>query len=269
MITRLQLEQSIKALGLAGQCVCVHSSLRSFGEALEDGADGLIDAFLKNGCTLLAPAFCYDHATTPPAGTAIPQNGMDYAQPVPASEKVFSLDSVDMTVQDLGNFPYALLKRPGHVRGNHKLNSFVALGPKAELLVGGQTDERVFAPFEELCRQGGFVLLVGTGLQGCTLLHYSEFLAGRRPFVRWANDEQKRPVPVRIGSCSLGFDAFEPTVGPLQATAQVGGSLWRCFRAQALAEACADAIRQNPAVTHCGNPACLRCNHAVLGGPLL
>jgi hypothetical protein len=52
-------------------------------------------------------------------------------------------------------------------------------------------------------------------------------------------------------------------------TMLVGRSEWKSLPAgEALARAAA-AIRDDPWVTHCGAPACARCDDAVAGGPVL
>ncbi len=62
---------------------------------------------------------------------------------------------------------------------------------------------------------------------------------------------------------------LEPVLSPLMTTVTVGKSLWRVFPASAAASAAAEAIRQNPMITHCGQASCLECRDAVLGGPPL
>jgi hypothetical protein len=107
----------------------------------------------------------------------------------------------------------------------------------------------------------------GVGLTSMTLLHLAESLAGRRRFVRWANDIHGQPVAWDVGGCSEGFDQFEPLLAPLAREVVVGTSRWRAFPAQATALAAAAAIRANPGMTHCPDPSCLRCRDAIAGGP--
>ena len=51
-------EQAIEKLELQNKSVCIHSSLKSFGEKIE--ANEIIDAFLNKNCTILVPTFSYD-----------------------------------------------------------------------------------------------------------------------------------------------------------------------------------------------------------------
>jgi aminoglycoside 3-N-acetyltransferase len=52
VVTRHQVIEGARNLGIAGQPICIHVSLRSFPK-LEDGAATLIDGLLETGATLL------------------------------------------------------------------------------------------------------------------------------------------------------------------------------------------------------------------------
>ena len=171
--------------------------------------------------------------------------------------------------RDMGAIPAAAVAWPGRVRGNHPLDSFTAVGPRASDLVARQTPTDVYAPLAALARMGGSVLLMGVGLEKMTLLHLAEKEAGRALFRRWADDARGRPAAVEVGGCSEGFGKLEPYLRPVMRRADVGQSRWTLLPAgQALARA-AEAIRSDPQVTHCGVETCERCNDAVRGGPIL
>jgi len=271
MTDREQLLAAIHSLGLEGKEVCIHSSMRSFHEPVQAGADGLLDAFLDAGCTVMAPTFSYMCEAAPTPEYMPAQNGAgDYSfflNQARADVEIYDSRSAEMSVQYMGVFPRAILKRPGRVRGENRLNSFAAAGPCAEMLAGCQTDKDVYAPFARLYDDDGYVLLIGVELDCATAIHYAEQKAGRNPFVRWAKDAGGRTVPVCTGSCSVGFGQLEPYLAGFEKRVTVGGSVWRCYRIRDLVDGCVAAIRKNPRVTHCGNPECARCNDAVLGGP--
>lgn len=261
------LRSAIRELGLAERCVCVHSSLRSFGR-VEGGAATIVDAFIGEGCTLLVPAFSFDaYALDPPPHMRPKRNGWDYTRtwfgrssaPVyePASERID---------ERMGAVSSEVVRRPGRVRGVHPLCSFAAIGPQAQALVGRQTTEDVFAPLAALARRGGAVVLMGVGLNRMTLLHLAERRAGRRIFVRWAAGDDG-PVAVRVGGCSEGFENLHKHLWQIQRTATVGRSAWRVFDARSALNVATHAIRRNPRVTHCADDACIRCRDAIAGGP--
>src|SRR6185295_13865210 len=111
---------------------------------------------------------------------------------------------------DMGAIPETLVAWPGHVRGNHPLDSFTAVGPHAAELVAEQAPSDAYAPLRTLIQLQGFVLLMGVGLERLTLLHLAEKEAGRILFRRWANDQYGQPMAVEVGGCSEGFGRLEP-----------------------------------------------------------
>lgn len=269
MITKQQLTAAIRELGLSEQNVCIHSSLRSFGDRLENGPATVAEAFLGEGCTILVPSFSYEYQTAPDPQYMPERNAYPYEEAPELEENgVYQADTAPVS-RDMGAFPAYLVTREDSMRGGNPLNSFAAAGKNAAALVEGQSAKDVYAPFRELCRTDGFVLLLGVGLTRCTAIHYAEQQAGRELFVRWAKAPEGKTIPVQTGSCSEGFEAFAPVLAPAVRTVQVGESRWQVIWARELVRLCADAIRKNPGITHCGDPDCGRCNDAVRGGPVI
>jgi aminoglycoside 3-N-acetyltransferase len=271
-VTSDDLRRGIRALGLPGRAVCVHSSLRSFGAPIDGGADGLIDAFLAEGCTLMVPAFTDDFALWPPDHLRPPRNGTQYdrpRRPYPGEGRVFTSDCTEVTLAEMGRLPATLAARSLRRRGQHPLLSFVAIGPQAEALIAPQRPLDVFAPLRALEERAGAVLLIGVGFTNMTLIHRAEAVAGRTLFRRWANGPDGRAMMVETSGCSSGFDAFETRLAPLGRETRVLASRWRAFPAAETVAAAARAIREHPEITACGRPTCERCRDALLGGPIL
>ncbi|HJQ34786.1 MAG TPA: AAC(3) family N-acetyltransferase [Pyrinomonadaceae bacterium] len=264
-----EIRKTLRGLGLAGRAVCLHGSLRSHGH-VEGGAEGLVRAFLDEGCTVLVPVFSSGFEIAPPAHLRFERNGWDYDS-APAREgsgRVYTPDSSEVD-REMGAIPAAVLAMPGRVRGRHPLDSFAAVGPRAAELVSGQSASNVYAPLKALVSVDGFVLLLGVGLERLTLLHLAEGAAGRVLFRRWANDSKGRPSAVEVGGCSEGFGRLEPYLRPIMRKVKVGQSLWTLLPAGEAVSLAADAIRSDPSITHCGDAACERCRDAVAGGPIL
>lgn len=272
-ITRDDIRTAVRELGLSGQPVCIHSSLRSFGW-VEDGPEAIIRAFLDEGCTVMVPSFSgIFTAPLPPPDWRPDHNGWNYARhkgptwPETPVGRVYTPDTTEINT-DMGAIPAALVKMPGRVRGNHPIGSFAAIGPLAEKLICSQAPYNIYAPLWELAQMGGQVVLMGVGLDSMTLLHLVEQLAGRRPFVRWANGANGKPVPVQDGGCSAGFEAFEHTLAHLITETHVGKSRWKILPAKPALEAAVNALMDNPEMTRCSEPGCARCIDAIeYGGP--
>ncbi|HEY3108147.1 MAG TPA: AAC(3) family N-acetyltransferase [Chloroflexota bacterium] len=266
-----EVRAAVRRLGLAGQPLCVHASLRSFGW-VEGGAAAVVEALLDEGCTLIVPTFCWDAYAVDPLPHQQPaRNGASYvAAPRrrPGSDRVYTPAVQELDRAEMGAIAAAVLAMPGRARGNHPLCSFGAVGPASGALVAGQAPLRVFAPLAAVAAAGGAVVLMGVGLSKMTLLHLAEQRAGRLMFRRWANGPDGRPMEVEVGGCSEGFPRLEPALGWLEWRERVGGSVWRVYPAAETLDAAAVAIRAEPSITHCRRPGC-RCDDAVAGGPLL
>lgn len=264
-VTGGEVEGALVALGLSGRPVCVHASLRSFG-TLAGGPDTVIDSVLAVGATLLVPTASFRTCLAPrPPGSPLPFNAEDdgslpAADATPAGSWRPEATFVDPA---MGALPRRVLERPGHVRGDHPLSSFTAIGPLAADLVGGQRPLDVFAPLRELAERGGAVVGMGVGLDTVTLLHEAERRAGLRLLRRWAWTADG-VVECEHGGCSRGFERLAPAVAAAETEARVGPSRWRVWDADRLLDLAADAFRRDPAAGTCGDLACARCRDLVL-----
>jgi aminoglycoside N3'-acetyltransferase len=271
-LTKQDIQQVIRTLNLSELPLCVHSSLRSFGP-IEDGADTLLDGLLAEDTTVMVPTFSgQSFAIAPPADPSLQpaRNGLDdhHFWQDSSAQRIYTPSTREID-KGMGTFPATVLARPEHVRGNHPLNSFAAIGPLAEELIEGQQPLQVYMPLNVLAELRGSIVLMGVGLERMTFLHFAEQEVNRTLFRRWANGPDGRPMLVAVGSCSEGFGNFAPVLAPLKREVQVGQSVWQIFPARETLSAAVAAIRANPSITHCADPACSRCNDAVQGGPIL
>lgn len=265
-----EISRAVRECGLSGRPLCVHSSLRSFGPPTPD-ADVVIDALLDEGGTVMVYTGSHQEFGLPPReGLDPPRNGTDTADRSwwpDVHGRIFNPSSNALN-DGIGALPTTVLRRSGRVRGDHPIASFSAIGPLAPDLLSAQSWTDVYAPVDALADLGGDVLLIGVGLTRMTLLHNAEKRAGRNLFRRWVNTRTGGTTLVETGGCSEGFDTFEPVLAPIERTHSVGESRWKIYpAAEALARA-TTAIIENPSITHCGQ-ACLRCDDAVAGGPIL
>ncbi len=261
---------AVGELDLAGRPLEVHASLSSFGR-VDGGAATVVDALLAEGCTVVVPTFTSPSYLVEPPETMRPdRNGIDYDAldgRAGGANRVFTPKANDVN-PTMGAIPTEVLARPERVRGSNPLCSFAALGPLADR-VREQRPLDVYAPLRILAAKGGWALLIGVDLRSLTLLHLAEEKAGRRLFRRWANGPDGKPMEVEVGSCSQGFLNFEPILAPLARETLVGASRWVTYPARELLALAAEAIRENPGITHCGDADCVRCRDAVAGGPRL
>jgi aminoglycoside N3'-acetyltransferase len=271
VVTIDSIQNAARSLGLSGRPICVHASLRSFGW-VEGGPQTVIDGLLAEGCTVVVPTFSWDSFAVDPLLHQQPaRNGSDYvAQPREraGTHRIYTPDSTELDQADMGAIPAAVLAMPDHVRGNHPLCSFSAVGPLARELISAQAPLRVFGPLELLADRHGTIILMGVGLDSMTFLHLAEQHAGRNLFRRWANGSDGRPMEVEVGGCSQGFPQLESILKRYARQTTVGQSVWYTYEANESLHAAAEAIRNRPPITRCNKPRC-RCDDAILGGPIL
>ena len=257
-------------MGLGSGLVMVHGSLASFGR-VRGGAPSVLGGLLEErGRTVMVPAFSWAFGVPRPRSLApLARNGVDpgFRGPTGGVGRVFTPECGEVD-RDMGAVAAALVGMPGAARGAHPLNSLAAAGPMGDALVSTQSLLDVYAPIRALAAHGGFILLMGVGLDSMTALHAAEELAGRRPFRRWANGPDGQAVTVAVGGCSRGFGAFAEILAGIEQRDRVGDSLWRAFSARDVLCLCAAAIRENPELTRCDRAGCTRCVDAIAGGPV-
>jgi aminoglycoside 3-N-acetyltransferase len=271
MILAEHLITAIDDLRLPDRPVMLHASLRSFGTAIDGGADTLLDTLLKRGCTVMTPAFTEPQFGLPaPADMRPARNGLDYAT-VPSGTAfpegpAYRVDC-GLINPHLGALPAVLIGYAGAVRGEHPLNSFAAVGPQAAELIDTQSPDDVYGPIRKLADCDGTILLIGVNLNRMTAVHLAEQRSGRHLFRRWARDQDGEIRMFEVGSCSEGFPRLEPVLSALARTTAVGASRWRAYPAQQVLATATATITADQDITHCPEPDCQLCRDAIAGGP--
>lgn len=154
MFTKEELKAQIRAMGItSGDTVMVHSALRAIGP-VENGADGIIDAFrevLTDGL-LLIPTHTWAVVTK--------------------KQPVFD---VRATVPNIGTLPRVAAFRPDGVRSLHPTHSITGFGKNAAEFLAGEelsgTPTPVGGAMQRLGKMGAKILLVGVGNDKNTFLH--------------------------------------------------------------------------------------------------
>jgi aminoglycoside N3'-acetyltransferase len=263
MITQHDVQQSLKTNGYTDAIICLHASFRSFGP-VKNGPRSIIDGFLGNKNTVLAPAFYYDAETFPPISN-YERNGIRYSEndfsPVAYEGLPEQLDA------SMGIIPRIMLSYECAVRSKHPFNSFVALGEKTSILAN-QHNLNVYAVYKNIMaeKNASYIFLAGVDLTSCTPIHFAEELAGRQLFRRWLL-HGRLVEEVEVGGCSDGFQDLYESVKDLETVLYLGASRVSIFPFKEFVTRLAEVIKENPAITKCHNESCLRCQDMVAGGP--
>jgi len=246
-MTRQELAEEIRALGLAsGDVVILHSSLGSIGD-VDGGAGTVVDGFLdvlgEEG-TLVVPTFgawwdeVYDPRTTPAA---------------------------------LGAVTEAVVANPKAVRSLHPMASVAAIGDRAAEIVRDHekaaTAHAEGTPYTRIAELGGYVVLLGVDQDRNTTLHTAEALC-RLPYL---STRSKKYLDTDGNEHEGTWDYFpgphRDFIGmdkPLRERGvvklgKVGRAVVRIMRSRDLIDAAVEMIEADPAACLCDNPSCDDC----------
>lgn len=245
-LTKDQIVQGLKALGLRpGTVVMAHSSLSAFGD-VAGGADTVIEALLE---------------AVGPQGTLL--------MPAMGAAPVFDAEETPSTV---GTVTDVFWRRPDVTRGIHPTHSAAGKGPLvAQILAGHVQQPTAIGPESPWGRVAshpeGYILFLGCDQDRNTLLHTAEDIvdaAYLNTIQRDYLDEQRKrhtvvikrfPGPHRdfIRHDRRFLEAGAMTVG------RIGDAVCRLMKASEVLRLTVEALQQDPAAVLCDNPRCEDC----------
>jgi aminoglycoside 3-N-acetyltransferase len=235
--------------------VIAHGSLSSFGD-VNGGADTVLGALLSVSNSVIMPAFTFKTMLIPEVGPD--KNAIRYGSGKDLN-RMAEFFTPDMPIDPLmGAIPEALRRHPKAHRSSHPILSFV--GSNADRVLEQQTLQEPLAPIHALREDEGWVILLGVDHTVNTSIHYGEFLAGRKRFVRWALTPNGVVECPGFPGCSNGFNAITPSLDQVIRRVQVGSSLVQALPIAALVETVLAMLRQDPLALLCEKPDCERCN---------
>jgi aminoglycoside 3-N-acetyltransferase len=253
MITRIQLEQVFRELGLeAGDSVIVHSSYRSLGD-VEGGPAAVVQALLNalgDSGNLMVPTFNY----------AVPL-------PEPYFDPAATQGRTGIITEEARRWPDAL-------RSLHPTHSVSVIGPDARELTRDHLCGRAVgpgSPIDRLAGRGGKVLLLGVQHVANTTVHVGEEHAGV-PKSPWAFGLPHIKVLMPDGkitthqvdtstSCSTAFGAAEYPLrkkGVIR-DARLNSCKMQLMLGRDVIDCVGEIIRDKPDILMCANPGCVPC----------
>jgi aminoglycoside 3-N-acetyltransferase len=270
-VTSGDLRAALRDLGLAGQTLMVHSSLRAFGH-VEGGAEAVLEALEGlAGCggTLVLPSFAWC-ADEDAEGRDLPAEGL------PAEGLGVRAFDPTETPADTGRISDTFWRRPGVQRSAHPTHALAARGPHAAHLLAGHGLTRCCpwnGPYGRLAHLDAWVLLLGVGVASLTFLHALEdraevpYLGRAVGYVRWPDGRVWAVPQTHYPSGHREF--YHPgsrlaqwigTWGPeARRTTRVGAATVTALRASALAQRVGERLAADPFCLLCTDPACPFC----------
>jgi len=248
MVSFREFLQAFREVGInPNQPVIVHASLSAVGE-IRGGVDTVLGALLATSRGVMAPTFTYKTMITPEVGPE--NNACDYGTGQDRN-RMAEFFLPDMPADPMmGILPEAIRKHPNAHRSMHPILSFS--GIQVDDAIAAQTIEAPLAPIGVLEEENGVVLLIGVNHTVNTSIHYAEYLAGRKQFVRWALTPQGVRECPRFSGCSDGFEAAAAHLEDITQTTRIGSATMQAVQLKPMIQILTDLIQQQPLALLCG-----------------
>lgn len=176
------LKRQLNTLGInTGDHIIVHSSLSSMGWIAggpQSVVEALIETVSESGTVVMA-AQSADNSE--PSYWMAPPVPEEWHQPIrdyfPAYDPHLS------PLRGMGKIAECFHRLPGTVRSPHPAHSFMAWGVKANEWMKDHPLEDSFgegSPLGKMMKEDVKIVLIGTGFDSCTALHFAEFAQDNR-----------------------------------------------------------------------------------------
>jgi aminoglycoside 3-N-acetyltransferase len=255
MFSYREIYQSLRKLGLDRQVpLLVHAAPPAISE-IQGGVDSLLGVLLSLFQTVLAPAFTYRTMLVPEVGPA--HNALRYGDAIDRNlEAEFFRPGLSVD-SDLGELAEKLRGFPSATRSSHPILSFS--GVNAPDYLKAQTQEQPLGLIGKLAQAGGWVLLLGVDQTENVSLHWAEYLAGRKQFIRWALTMRGVVECPGFPGCSDGFNALQARLDGLGWRGQVGAAKAAAYPLNEVIEIARLWIKADPEALLCARADCEFC----------
>lgn len=256
MISYRDIAVGLEKLGIERSTpVLAHVAPARLGE-IRGGMETLLGAILGTIDNVMMPSFTYSTMVVPQVGPV--DNFLDYggSQAANLNASIFTSslpsDTPNAEISEL------FRKYPGTYRSSHPILSFTGLGLDVALI--DQTPQDPYAPIRKLVEMNGWVVMIGADPAENFSLHYAEFLAGRKQFVRWALTENGILECPHFPGCRDGFHKINYYLQDELRTTAVEDLNWTAVPLEVLTNSAVALIREDPFALLCNSLSCPRCN---------
>jgi aminoglycoside 3-N-acetyltransferase len=253
-----EIQRGLRDLGLTrASRVLAFVSLPAFGPVKGEAAS-VVGALLAECGLVVSPAFTCQCQVIPQVGP--PDNALDYGNHLEENSNA-EIFRPDLPVHhSAGPVAEVIRTLRGAARSSHPLLSFTAVGDGAGKVLLAQSLAEPFGPIARLAEDGGEVLLLGVTHTANVAIHYAEYRAGRKQFVRWALTEAGGVECVGWPGCSAGFDAIANYLRAVTHVRQIGAAYAQLIPLNYLLQTAEELIRADSTALLCHQPDCARCN---------
>jgi len=249
--------------------VLLQSAPRAIGYVV-GGIDTVVDALLDalgSDRTLVVPTFTFD--LSDPSTWEKPAAPRERWDAIRTEMPIF--DPAHSTPRQMGAIADRIWRLPGAQRSSHPIESIAAIGPRAdEILRPHPIDDPVGprGPWARMAAIDASIVLLGVGLERCTILHHAERMADV-PYQEAAayafptlidGERHWLEVDAAGGNCSEGFPVLTERIPHRKA--QVGAASTMILSAARTVEVARAALRDDPYALLCRDPGCGHCTRA-------
>lgn len=249
----------LKAIGVReGDLLVVHSSFKSLGLGGASPSDvirTLIESIGREG-TLMMPTFTYCYS------------GIWSVKP---------FDPATTPSVFMGVLPETLRAYPGALRSTSPTYSVAAYGKHASALTENKENAGGLGPgssFEDACRLGAKILLIGVGNNRNSMIHYAEYTSGlpicdipyrefwgRTALVERDGEAVEVPLKPDFPGCSANFGKADEFLVErnLLKHGSIGSTTGYLLDARKMVDAIAEQLRKQPDWLLCESISCEPC----------
>lgn len=254
----------LRAFGDA-EVIVLHSAPRAIGW-VGGGVEGIAHALLEaaRGRTIVVPTFTVQRMD--PSTWFNPPAPVELWDAIRAELPLYDADR--SPPRGMGRLAEQVWRAAGALRSSHPVESVAAIGPRAEYLIKPHPIDDPMgprSPWARLYDLDARVLVLGVGLERCSILHHAERMA-EVPYL----DSAAYPMPVEIdgerrwveaisgNNCSDGFPALRVPGEDFL----VGDAQTRAYSARVLVDTSRRALLEDPRALLCRRDGCVACNAA-------
>ena len=256
MISYHDIISALKSMGLTRDTPTIAHIDPSLREKIKGGSATLMGAILSKVDNIMLPAFTYSTMVTPEDGPE--NNDMEYGKN--------SMENLDASIfshtlpSEAGNqAEIAVLKSfPGSYRSSHPIFSFYGLGLDSVLL--DHAPQNPYLPIRKLMGMGGWIGLFGAGADQNFSIHYAEFLAGRKQFLRWALSPDGIIECQNFPGCPNGFHKLSYYLQDEVREVELENIKFSSVKMSVLVNSAVALLKEDPFALLCNDLQCTRCN---------
>ncbi|MDO9546538.1 MAG: AAC(3) family N-acetyltransferase [Pelolinea sp.] len=256
MISYHEITDALKSMGLQRDIPLIVHIDPSLRGSIKGGTSTLMGALLSNIDNLMLPAFTYSTMVTPEDGPE--NNHIDYGKS--SDENLNAVIFSHTLPSEIGNQEEIdILKGfSGSYRSSHPIFSFYGLGLDIALL--DHSPEKPYQPIKKLMDMGGWVGLFGAKASQNFSIHYAEYLAGRKQFLRWALTPDGIAECPHFPGCSDGFHKLQYYLQDEFREIALENTKFSAIPLSTLIKSAVALLEEDPFALLCNDLQCTCCN---------